>query len=269
MRVVVVCAGGPAPWFAVHTLVASAESARVLKPVWTTSTRPRGGKRRPIIRRLSRAANNLWLRYHLKRQDDAVRRYLGASLPPFPENAEPIPHQDFENPVLLESLMNWKPDLIVTAGAPLLRPSWNTMAPAGCINLHFGIAPAYRGEHTLFFALLEGQADAIGFTIHEIDEGVDTGPIYLRGYPAIAGRESEADLWAKCAQVCARVLPGLARRIIAGEARPVPQTEPGRSFRYVDRSIWDDGRLCFRPPLAPREERIEPSAAGPDIATRR
>lgn len=43
------------------------------------------------------------------------------------------------------------------------------------INLHISYLPYNRGAHPLFWAAME--ETPIGVTIHEIDEGIDTGPI--------------------------------------------------------------------------------------------
>ncbi len=67
--------------------------------------------------------------------------------------------------------------------------------------MHFGVAPEYRGQDSLFWTLYRRDYDRIGFTLHVVDEGIDSGPILARGYPALARRDSEATLWAKCARM--------------------------------------------------------------------
>ena len=43
-------------------------------------------------------------------------------------------------------------------------------------NFHFSLLPKYRGCHTNFFQLYNGEKKS-GVTLHEIDKGIDTGPI--------------------------------------------------------------------------------------------
>jgi methionyl-tRNA formyltransferase len=165
---------------------------------------------------------------------------------------------EFNNPGSWKPIAAWKPDLIVTAGAPILRDPWLKMATHGCLNLHFGIAPDYRGEHTLFYPLLERQWDMLGLTIHSLDSGIDSGPILLRAYPALDGTEDEAAVWAKCSQLAARLLPEIVDDLFHGRVQSLPQNSKGRLIRYLDRSIWEELRLRygrFTPP--PRPERIE------------
>lgn len=55
-------------------------------------------------------------------------------------------------------------------GSPLLK---TLTRPA--INLHMAYLPYNRGAHTNFWSWVEGTP--AGVTIHEIDKGIDTGPI--------------------------------------------------------------------------------------------
>lgn len=48
--------------------------------------------------------------------------------------------------------------------------------PARVLNLHLGKLPEYRGMRPINWALHKGDATA-GVTLHEVDEGIDTGPI--------------------------------------------------------------------------------------------
>ena len=43
-------------------------------------------------------------------------------------------------------------------------------------NLHFSLLPKYRGCHTNYHQILNGEKKS-GVTIHEIDKGIDTGKI--------------------------------------------------------------------------------------------
>ena len=43
-------------------------------------------------------------------------------------------------------------------------------------NFHFSLLPKFRGCHTNFFQILNGEKYS-GVTLHEIDDGIDTGPI--------------------------------------------------------------------------------------------
>ena len=43
-------------------------------------------------------------------------------------------------------------------------------------NFHFSLLPKYRGCHTNFFQIYNGEKYS-GVTLHKINNGIDTGPI--------------------------------------------------------------------------------------------
>lgn len=77
-------------------------------------------------------------------------------------------------------------DLIISFGLREIMPQRfleNSSGPV--VNLHMSLLPMNRGAHPLFWSLLNGES--VGVTIHEVDSGLDTGPI-------IAQREIQVDL---------------------------------------------------------------------------
>ncbi len=71
-----------------------------------------------------------------------------------------------------------KPDLVVVSGTSLLGSSLLTsLGSTPVINIHCGITPRYRGSHGAFWAVVNGDWENVGTTIHFIDPGVDTGAI--------------------------------------------------------------------------------------------
>jgi Formyl transferase len=68
-------------------------------------------------------------------------------------------------------------DLLVHAGAGILREAIIQAAPLGVLNAHMGLLPAYRGMNVAEWAAWNG--DQTGCTVHLIDGGIDTGDILL------------------------------------------------------------------------------------------
>ncbi len=259
----VIAGDAPATLYAVHRLFDTYSTSRWILPDWSApapaSPKQSRKAKRSLVTRLRRVLRSKLLSQTIRRRNDRIRRFLGD---PGTVHRRPpdlvLNAHEFNSPPSWKSIAAWKPDLIVTAGVPILRDPWLTMATHGCLNLHFGIAPDYRGEHTLFYPLLERRWDMLGLTIHFLDQGVDSGPVLLRGYPALDGTEDEAALWAKCSQLAARLLPGIVDDVFHGRAKSVQQNSKGRLIRYLDRSIWDELRQRYgRFTLPPRQERIE------------
>jgi hypothetical protein len=73
-------------------------------------------------------------------------------------------------------LKKTSPKIIVIWGGAVLRPHILRTAERA-INLHFGLAPHYRGAVANQFALLRGDTARIGATIHYAEEKVDAGAI--------------------------------------------------------------------------------------------
>ena len=74
-------------------------------------------------------------------------------------------------------LLKNKPDIILQAGAGILRNNIFTKAGIATINVHHGIAPEIRGIDSTFWCMFYGIKEKIGVTCHIIDEHLDTGAI--------------------------------------------------------------------------------------------
>jgi methionyl-tRNA formyltransferase len=71
-------------------------------------------------------------------------------------------------------------DLVLTIGYGVLLPLNILSLPKfGFLNLHFSLLPAYRGAAPAQRALLNGETQT-GVTVFQLDEGMDTGPIYTQ-----------------------------------------------------------------------------------------
>ena len=68
--------------------------------------------------------------------------------------------------------------------------------PEGIINLHPALLPRNGGCYPTMWSLLEGESET-GYTLHKIDEGIDTGPIIAQVRVAIAGNDTGESLYAK------------------------------------------------------------------------
>lgn len=76
-----------------------------------------------------------------------------------------------------KEIISFDPDLIIQCGAGILKENIYNLSKIGTINHHCGVSPEIRGIHSTFWCLLYGINDKIGFTIHFIDENLDTGMI--------------------------------------------------------------------------------------------
>lgn len=75
------------------------------------------------------------------------------------------------------ALIAAKPDVVLVYGTRILKSATLACVAAPFINYHAGYNPLYRGQHGAYWALVSGDRDHAGLTIHLVDEGVDTGGV--------------------------------------------------------------------------------------------
>ncbi len=69
------------------------------------------------------------------------------------------------------------PDAVVVNGTRIISKSVLSSVNAPFINTHMGITPRYRGVHGGYWALVNGDPDNCGVTVHLVDQGIDTGGV--------------------------------------------------------------------------------------------
>lgn len=82
-------------------------------------------------------------------------------------------------------------DVAISLDNAIVRPETFGLPAHGTINVHHGAVPGYRGGPPVFWELRDG-LDRVGFTIHLIDSGIDTGPVLARGDVPIERRSTLA-----------------------------------------------------------------------------
>lgn len=121
-------------------------------------------------------------------------------------------------------------ELVICSCFPWRIPSILLAVPRyGWWNLHPSLLPAYRGPDPLYWQQQAGET-ATGISLHQMDEGFDTGPILATAavsLPLPHLRESEQILAAEGGQLVVKAL----RLLMAGQLEPRPQDEKGASYQ--------------------------------------
>ena len=77
-------------------------------------------------------------------------------------------------------LSKFKPDVLVSIGSSqIFKSEVIKLAPLGCLNLHTGMLPKYRGLMPTFWAMLNGERFA-GISVFLVNKGIDSGPIVVQ-----------------------------------------------------------------------------------------
>jgi methionyl-tRNA formyltransferase len=81
-------------------------------------------------------------------------------------------------------------DLILLSGTRILTSNFLSSVTIPVINIHAGITPKYRGVHGGYWALVNGESNLFGSTIHRVDQGIDTGAVIQYVYTLPTSRDN-------------------------------------------------------------------------------
>jgi methionyl-tRNA formyltransferase len=154
------------------------------------------------------------------------------------------------DPAAQEAFAALQLDAAVVAAYGLILPQAMLSAPArGCLNIHASLLPRWRGAAPIQAAVLAGDAES-GVTIMQMDAGLDTGPMLLRGTVPIGPRGTAAALHDALATLGAKlVLRALAES-------PTPQPQPAEGATYAAKLTRADGALDWTHPAEQLDRQV-------------
>jgi methionyl-tRNA formyltransferase len=125
-----------------------------------------------------------------------------------------------------DALVQLEAAAFVVACFPWRLPrGWIDAAPWGALNLHPSLLPAYRGPTPLFWQLRAGERET-GITLHQVDEGLDTGSIVEQAPVELVAGASQEDIETLLAEVGAGLL---VKALSAWPSASRPQPDQGAS----------------------------------------
>ncbi len=119
--------------------------------------------------------------------------------------------------------------MVVAAYGLILPPAALELFPLGCINIHASLLPRWRGAAPIQRAILAGDSDT-GISIMRMEEGLDTGPIYLMKRIPIAAEDTAGTLHDKLAVLGARCIVDALPAIADGTLEAMPQSEADATY---------------------------------------
>jgi methionyl-tRNA formyltransferase len=138
---------------------------------------------------------------------------------------------------------------IVAAYGLILPPAMLAAPRRGCLNIHASLLPRWRGAAPIQAAILAGDAET-GITIMQMDAGLDTGAMLLRGSVPITPEITAALLHDQLADLGAR----LVLTALDTEPAPVPQNEAEAT--YAPKLTREDGRIDWAKPAAQIDRQV-------------
>jgi len=161
---------------------------------------------------------------------------------------------NLNSPQSAQTLRSMQADLGVVIGTRILKASTFAIPRLGCLNLHKGKVPEYRGQPAGFWEIYDGQKMG-GVTVHFVDQGLDTGDIVGEACVPVHSKDSPDTLRRKLDMQGAALLASCVSQVVEGTVvrRPQPKSEfkartsPTREQRRsVEKKLGMDGPQQLR-----------------------
>lgn len=130
---------------------------------------------------------------------------------------------------------------LVLAYGRILPPAVLRAPRLGCLNLHASLLPRLRGAAPIQWAIVRGETET-GISLMQMDEGLDTGPVYDQRTLRIEANETAGELGERLGRLAASVVTDDVPRVLAGALASMPQ---------------DDAQATHAPPLTKGDGRID------------
>ncbi len=124
-----------------------------------------------------------------------------------------------------------QPDAVFVIAFPWMVPV-NSLPqiPYGFLNFHGGLLPEMRGSDPMFYTLRSAIYQT-GVTVHQMDEGMDTGAIVLREPIETSPDTTHGMLCSQIAYACEKLARALLDQILKGEPlNTQPQEEENAGY---------------------------------------
>jgi methionyl-tRNA formyltransferase len=119
--------------------------------------------------------------------------------------------------------------MVVAAYGLILAPRALSATRLGALNIHASLLPRWRGAAPIQRALLAGDSTT-GVSIMQMDEGLDTGPVFLRESVPIQPDDDAGTLHDKLAQLGAAMMVKVLWRLQGGDMAAVAQPAQGATY---------------------------------------
>ncbi|HEY0815441.1 MAG TPA: methionyl-tRNA formyltransferase [Pseudonocardia sp.] len=153
------------------------------------------------------------------------------------------------DPDFLAALRELAPDCCpVVAYGALVPPTALAVPPHGWVNLHFSLLPAWRGAAPVQAALRHGD-EITGATTFQLEQGLDTGPVFGVVTEAVRPDDTAGALLERLATSGATLLLATLDGIADGTLTPRPQ--PAEGVSQAPKVTVADARVDWAaPPLS-------------------
>ena len=168
-------------------------------------------------------------------------------------------------PEFLAALADLAPDCCpVVAYGALVPPAALEIPRYGWVNLHFSLLPAWRGAAPVQHAVMAGD-DVTGATTFQLEQGMDTGPVYGVLTETVRPWDTAGDLLQRLSDVGAELLLKTLDGIESGTLAARPQPADGVSL--APKVTVEDARVHWDQPAVAIDRRIRGCTPDPGAWT--
>lgn len=138
-----------------------------------------------------------------------------------------------------EFIESLQPDILFTCNAPIMRGKILDIPKIAAMNVHYGIAPHYRGNDALFWAYIKKDFENLGGCIHYTTKGVDRGNILAEVYPELEPKDSLVHVDIKTSELLAKASVKILKDIENCDLIPKgkEQVEIGRNYKLSEKTL--------------------------------
>jgi len=141
-----------------------------------------------------------------------------------------VPARSVNAPEYVARVRQLAPDVIVSVAAPeIFRADILRVPRLGCINIHSGRLPVYRGMMPTFWQMLHGEPN-VTVTVHEMAERLDAGAVLGTATVPIVPNDSLDRVIGTSKQAGARLLMQVLEQIRLGTTSRMPLDMAGASY---------------------------------------
>ena len=158
-----------------------------------------------------------------------------------------------DNAEALAWLGEKRPDILVVVAFGMILPrSWLDAPVIAPVNVHASLLPRWRGAAPIERALLAGDGET-GVCIMQMEEGLDTGPVYASRTVPIAGDMTGSQLRQMLSDVGARLLIDSLPAIASGQR---PEAQAAEGITYAQKLSNEERLIDWRQPAAQIDRQV-------------
>jgi methionyl-tRNA formyltransferase len=151
--------------------------------------------------------------------------------------------EDVNDERFIKKIKVLAPDVIILAGyGPIVKRDFISVAKYGCINLHGGKLPQYRGSSPMNWALINGEK-FFSITIIQVTSGIDTGNILIEKKFQI----NETDTISELHEFANKNFPQLLLKVLNQIEKKTlkPKVQDMETSSYYPLRFPEDGLIFF------------------------